>query len=174
VLFTNVVVGVGGVISFAYRGAPGYDYEGDSNGLQLVSDPVFTVTNLGNGTMYYFEISAVNSSGQSAKSSQVSVWPLVLSVVSAMNRQFTLQFNGTDGQGYVVEMSTNFGRREVDAGLYQHAERRGVYLRRHKHGRHGALLPRGAIHRIPIKHKSANLSAKAAQVILNAVILIRD
>ena len=71
----------------------------------------YTDTGLANGTTYYYEVSALNAGGQSTNSSQVSATPvgppLVLSDALATGGQFTLQFNGADGQSYVVEMSTN-------------------------------------------------------------------
>ena len=79
VVFSNVVVGAGGVITFSYRGDPAFEaYEGDFNGLQLVSFPSYTVTNLSDGTTYYFEVTTVNgSSHESDLSSEVSATPLV-------------------------------------------------------------------------------------------------
>ena len=66
----------------------------------------FVVTGLANNTTYYFKVTAINSGGESVKSSEVSA-PLVLIVAAARIGQFTLQFNGLVGQSYVVKMSTN-------------------------------------------------------------------
>ena len=76
-----------------------------------VTSTGYTDTGLANGPTYYYEISALNAAGQSANSSQVSATPvgppLVLSAAQATGEKFTLQFNGADGQSYVIEMSTN-------------------------------------------------------------------
>ncbi len=76
-----------------------------------VTSTSYTDTSLANGTTYYYEVLALNAGGQSTNSSQVSATPvgppLVLSAALATGGQFTLQFNGVDGQSYVVEMSTN-------------------------------------------------------------------
>jgi fibronectin type 3 domain-containing protein len=72
----------------------------------------YTDLGLTNGTTYYYVVSAVNPSGESPDSSEVSATPVsaapvVLIAGPYANGQFSLQFRGVDGQSYVVLMSTN-------------------------------------------------------------------
>ena len=75
----------------------------------------FTNTGLAIGTTYYYVVSATNSAGESIDSEQVSATtvapPFALTVAPQNGGQFTLQFNGVDGQSYIVEMSTNVAER---------------------------------------------------------------
>jgi len=76
-----------------------------------VSGTNYTDTGLINGTTYYYVVSAVDSAGAGANSSEASVTPVALPVILTSapqsGGQFKLQFNGVDGQSYIVEMSTN-------------------------------------------------------------------
>ena len=71
----------------------------------------YTNTGLTNDTTYYYVVSAVNASGESADSAEASATPseppVSLSGSVPENGQFDLQFAGTDGQSYTVEISTN-------------------------------------------------------------------
>jgi cellulose 1,4-beta-cellobiosidase len=73
----------------------------------------FTDQPLANGTTYYYVVSALNVTGESANSTQVSLTPfipppLVLTVLPQTNGQFSFQFPGVDGTNYVVESSPDF------------------------------------------------------------------
>ena len=59
-----------------------------------------TITGLGNGTKYYFEVSAANLSGQSARSLEVSATPLAAPMdlsATADNGQVTLSWQPVSG-----------------------------------------------------------------------------
>jgi hypothetical protein len=79
-----------------------------------VASPVATSylnTGLANDTTYYYVVSGVNATGESANSTEVSATPfgppIILSVSPASSGQFNLQFAGTDGQNYVIETSSD-------------------------------------------------------------------
>jgi len=71
----------------------------------------YTDTAVTNGTTYYYIVSAANISGESPASSQVAATPfaspIVLTVISATNNQFTLQFQAVNGRTYTVLTSTD-------------------------------------------------------------------
>jgi fibronectin type 3 domain-containing protein len=79
----------------------------------LATPSVSNYTDLGvtNGTTYYYVISALNATGESANSIETNATPaspsIILNAVSYVNGQFSLQFAGSDTQTYVVETSTN-------------------------------------------------------------------
>ena len=133
-VFRNVTVGTGGgTITFSYCGNPATaagPYEGDFNGLQLVCDPVSIASGLTNGTMYYFKVASVDSSGQSAPSSEASATPTGLPglgtpasvTATAGNGQVTLSWQPIAGAtSYNVYGGTNSGGEviitNVSAGL---------------------------------------------------------
>ncbi|HEX3356341.1 MAG TPA: LamG-like jellyroll fold domain-containing protein, partial [Tepidisphaeraceae bacterium] len=71
----------------------------------------FTDTGLANGTIYYYVVSAANTNGESGNSLQIAATPAAPPVVLIpgpyTNGQFTLQFQASSGQTYVIEDSTN-------------------------------------------------------------------
>jgi fibronectin type 3 domain-containing protein len=70
-----------------------------------------TDTAVTNGTAYYYIVSAANVSGESAASSEVGATPfaapIILTVVTTTNNQFTLQFQAVNGRTYIVQTSTD-------------------------------------------------------------------
>ncbi len=101
----------------ASLGATNYNVKSSTNSggpYTIVASPAgtnYTDTGLINGTTYYYVVSGVNSHGEGADSSEASATPMappiVLMVVGQTNGQFTLQFQGVDGQDYIVQTSTN-------------------------------------------------------------------
>jgi fibronectin type 3 domain-containing protein len=71
----------------------------------------YTDTAVTNGTTYYYVVSAANITGESAASNEVTATPfaspIILTIVSATNGQFTLQFQAVNGRTYVVQTSTD-------------------------------------------------------------------
>jgi len=84
-----------------------------SNYTTLATPSVPNYTDLGvtNGTKYFYVISALNATGESANSVETNATPasplVILTGASFANGQFGLQFAGSDTQSYVVETSTN-------------------------------------------------------------------
>jgi len=81
------------------------------NTLATPSVPSYADLELTNGTTYYYVVSALNATGESANSIETNATParppIILNAVSYVNGQFSLQFGGSDTQTYVVETSTN-------------------------------------------------------------------
>ncbi len=112
VVFSNVVVGAGGIITFIHRPNTAVSGLGGFNGLQLVSLPTYTDTGLTNGTAYYYEVSAVNVTGESSNSSQVSGLPPTPAdlTATASNAQVSLSWTASSGTtSYNVKRSTTSG-----------------------------------------------------------------
>jgi fibronectin type 3 domain-containing protein len=85
-----------------------------------IASPVtttYTDTGLTNGTTYYYVVSAVNTAGQSANSTQVSATPKSAPppvptglIATAGNQQIILQWNASSGAtGYNLQRSTTSG-----------------------------------------------------------------
>ncbi|MDB6109038.1 MAG: type sorting protein [Pedosphaera sp.] len=99
----------------AGSGATSYDVKRSTTSggpYSTVASPTATSylnTGLANNTTYYYVVSAVNASGESVNSTQASAKPfgppIALNVSPAVSGQFSLQFVGTDGQDYVIEIS---------------------------------------------------------------------
>ena len=69
-------------------------------------------TGLSNGTTYYYVVSAANSSGEGANSSEVSATPAIpppnqLTGLSLSNGVFSFMLSGVVGSNYVIEVSSN-------------------------------------------------------------------
>ena len=92
-----------------------------------------TVTSMANGTKYYFEVTATNSSGESARSPEVSATPLAAPLdlsATANNGQVTLAwqpvsgatsyslYGGTSSSGKAIITSVG-GISYIDTGLSQ-------------------------------------------------------
>ncbi len=101
----------------AASGATSYNVKGSTNNggpytiLASPTSTVYTNTGLVNDTTYYYVVSALNASGESANSAQASATPfgppITLTASTPVNGHFSLQFPGTDGQNYEVDTSTD-------------------------------------------------------------------
>jgi fibronectin type 3 domain-containing protein len=71
--------------------------------------PLFSDSTVTNGGTYYYVVTSVNASGESANSTEVSALPegAPLLMPSFSSGQFSLQFSGSDGQQYIVQTSSN-------------------------------------------------------------------
>jgi fibronectin type 3 domain-containing protein len=103
-------------------GATGYHVKrstssGAETQISAPSSSTFTDTGLTNGTKYFYEVSAVNSSGESANSSEINATPLLPALAipmnlaaTAANAQVSLSWSTTTGAtGYHVKRSTTSG-----------------------------------------------------------------
>ncbi|MGH7952171.1 MAG: RICIN domain-containing protein, partial [Limisphaerales bacterium] len=96
-------------------GATGYNVKRSTSSggpYTIIASPIvanYADTGLTNGTTYYYVVSAVNSSGESADSSETTATIPRVTLVAGMstNGRFNLQFQGINGRNYIVETSTN-------------------------------------------------------------------
>ncbi|WP_155988014.1 cellulose binding domain-containing protein [Gorillibacterium massiliense] len=78
-----------------------------------VTTNAYTNTGLTNGTMYYYVVSAVNSAGESANSTQVSATPVAVNPGSLVVQYKLSNSNATDNQIYATFNIKNTGTTAV-------------------------------------------------------------